>query len=105
MIASSVTPKDVNDAILSQETTYAIADVVQPTDRKGGDKSKVIIIPAETASYITGKIHSVYLTTRSDDELEDCLICDGGATCTLTKSLENSSLRNPKVVVTQKAHG
>ncbi len=38
VIASSVTPKDVNDALLSQETTYDIPDVVQPpaTDRKGG---------------------------------------------------------------------
>ncbi len=55
VIASSVTPKDVNDATLSQVTTYDIPDVVQPTDRKEGDNSKVIIIPAETASYITGK--------------------------------------------------
>jgi hypothetical protein len=86
VIASSVTPKDFNDALLSQETTYDIPDVVQPTDRKGGDSSKVIIIPAETASYITGKIRCVYVTTRSDEELEDCLVCDGGATCTLSKA-------------------
>ncbi len=31
VIASSVTPKDVNDAILSQETTYDIPDVVRIT--------------------------------------------------------------------------
>ncbi len=105
MIASSVTPKDVNDAILSQETTYDIPYVVQPTDRKGGDNSKVIIIPAETAFHITGKIRGAYVTTRSDEELEDCLICDGGATCTLTKSLENCSLCKPKVVVIQTAYG
>ncbi len=49
MIALSVTPKDANDAILLQETTYDIPDV-EPTDRKGGDNLKVIIIPAETAS-------------------------------------------------------
>jgi hypothetical protein len=84
VIASSVTPKDVNDALLSQEATNDIPDVVQPTDRKGGDTRKVIIIPVETASYITGKVHGAYVTTRSDEELEDCLICDGGATCTLT---------------------
>jgi hypothetical protein len=100
-----VTPKDVNDATLSQETTYYITDVVQLTARKGGDNSKVIIIPAETASYITSKICCAYITTRSDEELEDCLICDGGATCTLTKSLENCSLCKPKVVVIQTAHG
>ena len=67
VIASSLTSKDVNDALLSQETTYDIPDVVQPTDRKGGDNSKAIIIPAETASYITGKIRGAYVTTRSDE--------------------------------------
>ncbi len=35
VIASSVTPKDVNNALLSQETTYDIPDVFQPTDRRG----------------------------------------------------------------------
>jgi hypothetical protein len=82
-----------------------VLDVVQLTDRKGGDNSKVIIIPAESASYITGKIRSAYVTTRSDEEWEDCLVCDGGATCTLMKSLENCSLCKPKVVVIQTAHG
>jgi hypothetical protein len=72
VIASSVTPKDVNDALLSQGITYDIPDVVQPTDRKGGDNRKVIMIPAATASYITGKIRGAYVTTRSDEELEDC---------------------------------
>ena len=91
-----MTPKDVNDAILSQETTYDIPDVIQPTDRKGGDNSKVIIIPEETAFRITGKIRGAYVTTRSDKELEDCLICDGGATCTLTKSLENVLCANQR---------
>ncbi len=100
-----MTPKDVNDALLSQETTYDIPDVVQPTDRKGGDNSKAIIIPAETASYITGKIRGAYVTTRSDKDLEDCFICDGGATWTLTEILENCSLCTPKVVVIQTAHG
>ncbi len=33
------------------------------------------------------------------------MICDGGATCTLTKSLENFSLCKPKVVVIQTVHG
>ncbi len=36
VIASSVTPKDVNDALLSQETTYDIPYVVQPTYRVFG---------------------------------------------------------------------
>ncbi len=64
VIASSVTPKDVNNAFLSQETTYDIPDVVQSTDRKGGDTSEVIIIPVETAIYITGKILCADVTTR-----------------------------------------
>ena len=72
---------------------------------KEGITAKVIIIPAKTASYITGRIRGAYVTTRSDEELEDCLICDGGATCTLTKSLKNCSLCKPKVVVIQTAHG
>ncbi len=96
VIASSVTPKDVNDAILSQETTYDISNVVQPTDRKGGDNRKVIIIPAETAFRITGKIRCAYVTTRSDEELEDSFICDGRASCTLTKSLETVLYANQR---------
>ncbi len=57
VIASSVTSKDVTDALLTQETTYDIPFVVQPTERKGGNTSKVIIIPVETANFITGKAH------------------------------------------------
>jgi hypothetical protein len=105
VIASSVTPNDVINAILSQETNYDIPDVVQPTERKGGDNSKVIIIPEETAFRITGKIRGAYVTTRSDKELEDCLICNGGATCTLRKSLGDCFPCKPKVVVIQTAHG
>jgi hypothetical protein len=90
VIASSATPKDVNDALLTQEPTYDIPDVVQLTDRKGGDTSKVIIIPVEAANFITGKAHCAYVTTRSEEDLEDCLICDGGATCILTKGRRNS---------------
>ena len=37
VIASSVTPKKVNDALLSPETTYDIPDAVRPTNSKGGD--------------------------------------------------------------------
>ncbi len=64
---------------LTPETTY----VVQPTKRKGGDAHKVIIIPVETADFITGEAHSAFVTTRSGEELEDSLNRDGGATCTL----------------------
>jgi hypothetical protein len=56
-------------------TTYYIPDAVQLTDRKGGDTSKVISIPVETVDFITGKAHSAFVTTRSEEELEDFLIC------------------------------
>ena len=49
--------------------------------------------------------HIAFVSTRSIDEMEDALICDGGATCTLTKSLENCTLCKPKVVDIQAAHG
>ncbi len=70
VIASSVTPKDVNDILLSQETTYDIPDAIQQTNRKGGDTSKVIIpvILVEAANFNTGKAHSVFVTTRSKEE-------------------------------------
>jgi hypothetical protein len=103
-IASSVTPKDVNNTLLLQETSYDIPNSVQPTDRKEGDNSKVIIIPLEAAKFNTGKAHCAFVTTRSEEEMEDCLICDGGTTCILTKSLEKCSLCKPKVVVIQTAH-
>jgi hypothetical protein len=88
VIASSVTPKDVNDVLLSLETTYDIPDAVQPTNRKGGDTSKVVIVPVEMAYSIIGRGHSAFVTTRSEEESEACLICGGGAMCTLTKSLK-----------------
>ena len=43
VIASSVTPREINDSSQLQETTYDIPDIVQPTKRKGGDTDKVII--------------------------------------------------------------
>jgi hypothetical protein len=68
VIASSVTPEDVNDVSLSQETTYDdVPNIVQPTDRKGGDTCKVIITPVETANFITDKAHSEFVTTRSEE--------------------------------------
>ncbi len=64
VIASSATPKDVNDVLLLQETTFDIPAAFQSTNRKGGDTCKVIIIPVETANFITGKAHSAFVTTR-----------------------------------------
>jgi hypothetical protein len=48
---------------------------------------------------------SAFVSTRSLAELEDALICDGGATSTLTRSLKNSALVKQKVVDIQTAHG
>jgi hypothetical protein len=85
VIAWSMTPKDANDVLLSPETTYDIPNAVQPTYRKGGDTRKLITIPVETASRITGtgKAHNAFVNTRSGEELEICLSCDGGATWSL----------------------
>ena len=43
VIASSVTPRELNDSSQLPETTYDIPDIVQPTKRKGGNTDKVII--------------------------------------------------------------
>jgi hypothetical protein len=47
---------------------------------------------------------SAFVSTRILADMEDALICDGGATSTLTKSLENSTLIKQKVVEIQTAH-
>ena len=52
-----------------------------------------------------GHAHSAFVSTRSIDNMEYSLICDGGATCTLTKSLENCTQCKQKVVEIQTAHG
>ena len=54
---------------------------------------------------IMGHAHSAFASTRSIEDMEDALICDGGATCTLTKSIENCAPCKPKVVEIQTAHG
>ena len=64
-----------------------------------------VIFPVETCNFIMGHAHSTFVSTRPIDDMEDTLICDGGATCTLTKSLENCTLCKPKVVEIQTAHG
>ena len=105
VIASSVTPGELNDSSQLPETTYDFPNIVQPTKRKGGDTDKVIFIPVETSNFIMGHAQSAFVSTRSIDDMEDALICGGGATCTLTKSLENCTLCKPKVVEIQTAHG
>ena len=104
VIASSVTPREFNDSSQLMESTYDIPDIVQPTKRKGGDTDKVIIIPVEPCNFIMGHAHSAFVSTRSIDDMEDSLICDGGATYTLTKNLENCTQYKQKVVEIQTAH-
>ena len=48
-----------------------------------------------------GHAHSAFVSTRTISDMEDALICDGGATCTLTRTLENCT--QPKVVEIQTA--
>ena len=43
VIASLVTPVELNDSLQSPETTYDIPEIVQPTKQQGGDTVKVII--------------------------------------------------------------
>ena len=93
VIASSVTPRELNDSSQLPDTTYDLPDIVQPTKRKGGDTDKLVIVPVETSNFIVGHAHSAFVSTRSIDEMEDSLICERGATCTLTKSLENCTQR------------
>ena len=45
--------------------------------RKGGDTDKMIIIQVETCNCIMGHAHSAFVSTRSIDDMEDALICDG----------------------------
>jgi hypothetical protein len=51
------------------------------------------------------RAQSAFVSTRSLAELEDALICYGGATFTLTRSLEHCMLVKQKVVDFQTAHG
>jgi hypothetical protein len=46
-----------------------------------------------------------FVSTRALADMEDALICDGGATSILTKSLENWTLVNQTVVEIQTARG
>ncbi len=48
---------------------------------------------------------SAFVSTRALADMEDGFMCDGGATSTLTKSLENCTLVQQKVVDIQTAHG
>ncbi len=100
--ASSMTPMDVNDISSRQETTDDVPESCQEPNRKGGGTTKVITISTETANYINGHAHSAFVSTRTRSDMEDALICDGGAACTL---LENCTPCKPKVVEIQTLQG
>ncbi len=105
VIASLMTPMDVNNISSLQETTNDLPESCQEPNRKGGDTAKVIIIPSETANYIMGRAHGAFVSTRSVADMEDALICHGGATCTSTKTLENCTQCKLKVVDIQAVQG
>ena len=54
VVASSVTPRELNDSSQLPDTTYDLPEIVQTTTRKGGDTDKVIILPVETCNFIMG---------------------------------------------------
>ncbi len=57
MIASSMTPIDVNDISSRPETIDDIPESCREPNRKRGDTANVIIIGTETANYIMGRAH------------------------------------------------
>ena len=54
---------------------------------------------------IVDRPESAFFSTRVLADMEDALICDGEATSILTKSLENCTLVQQKVVDMQTVHG
>ncbi len=54
---------------------------------------------------IMARPERAFVSTRVLADMEDALICDGGATYTLTKSLENCTRVQQKKVDIQIAHG
>jgi hypothetical protein len=87
------------------DTTKDIPDELQSSKRKRGDTDEAIFIPEPTVNIVTDRAQSAFASTRSIAALEDALICDCGATSTLTRSLENCAHVRPKVVAIQTAHG
>jgi hypothetical protein len=92
MKASSTTPLDVQDGSFSPDTTKDIPYELKSPKRKGGDADEEIIISQSTMNIIMACSESAFVSTRIIADMEDALICDGGATSTLTKSLKNCTL-------------
>ncbi len=85
-------------------TTKDIQYKLPSSKRKGGDTYEEIFILESTINVIMDRAQSAFVSTRSLAELEGALICDGGATSTLTRSLENCTLVEQKVGDIQTAH-
>jgi hypothetical protein len=105
MKASSMTPLDIQDGSFSPDTTRDISYESKSPKQKGGDTDEEISILEWTMNIIMARSESGFVSTRILADMEDALICDGGATSTLTKSLENCTLVKQKVVEIQTAHG
>jgi hypothetical protein len=105
MKASSMTSLDVQDGSFSPDMTKDIPYELKSSKRKGGDTDEEIVISESTMNIIMDRSESAFVSTRALADMEDALICDGGATSTLTKSLENCTLVKQKVVEIQTAHG
>ncbi len=65
VIASSMTPTDINDVSSRLETTDDVPESCQEPNMKRGDTAKVIIFPTNTANYIMGHVHSAFVSTRT----------------------------------------
>jgi hypothetical protein len=105
MKASSMTPRDVQDGSFSPDTTKDIPYDLNLSKRKGGDTNEENVIPESTMNKIMDLPESAFVSAGVLADMEDASICDGEATSALTKSLENSTLVQQKVVDIQTAHG
>jgi hypothetical protein len=79
MKASSMTPLDVQDGSFSPDTTKDIPYELQSSKRKGGDTDEEIVIPESTMNILMDRSESAFVSTRALADMEDTLICDGGA--------------------------
>ncbi len=102
-----MTPWDVQYGSFSPDTTKDIPYELQSSERKGGDANETIVIQESTQAMniIMDRPESAFVSTRVLADMEEALVCDDGATSTLTKSLENCTLVQQKVVDMQTVHG
>jgi hypothetical protein len=89
MKAWSMTALDVQDGSFSPNTTKDIPYELKSSKREGGDTDEEVVISESTMNIIMDRSKSAFVSTRAPADMEDVLIRDGGATSTLTKSLEN----------------